>query len=41
MFSILEEVGQQLESKHTLTLGQLFKITFDLKQTISWEKKYP
>jgi hypothetical protein len=34
MFSILEEIGQQLESKHTFTLGQLFKIAFNLKQYV-------
>jgi hypothetical protein len=34
MFSILEEIGQRLESRHTLTLGQLFKISFDLKQYV-------
>jgi hypothetical protein len=35
IFSILEEIGQQLlESKHTLTLGHLFKITPNLKNML-------
>jgi hypothetical protein len=34
-FSNLENITQQLlESKHTFTLGQLFKITPDLKQYV-------
>jgi hypothetical protein len=34
MFPILEEIGQQLESKHTFTLGQLFKFSFDLNNML-------
>jgi hypothetical protein len=34
-FLILEEIGQQLlESKHTLTLGHLFKITPNFKNML-------
>lgn len=34
-FLIFEEIGQQLlDSKHMLTLGQLFKIALDLKQYV-------
>jgi hypothetical protein len=34
-FFVLEKISQQLlENKHTLTLGQFFKIVSDLKQYV-------